>query len=311
MEQKQKQRVNIKYVPHGINSVDFHPVDKTSESFLKFKEGLFGGKEINFTVFFNSRNIHRKHPSDLILAYRIFCDSIGEEKAKKCALILHTQAVDPNGTDLNAVRELLCDPEVHNVFFSERALDTSQINMMYNVADVTVLPTSNEGWGLSITESLMAGTMIIANVTGGMQDQMRFENEDGSWWDPSEEIPSNHRGTIKKHGSWVEPVFPTNIALTGSPLTPYIFDDKCQPEDIAKAIEKVYNLNPEDRVQKGLEGRNWVTSEESMMSADKMCVNVVEAIEETLQTFKPRPKFELIKAEGKTRKYLKNKVYGY
>jgi len=28
--------------------------------------------------------------------------------------------------------------------------------------------TSNEGWGLSLTEALLAGTPIIANVTGGM-----------------------------------------------------------------------------------------------------------------------------------------------
>jgi hypothetical protein len=28
---------------------------------------------------------------------------------------------------------------------------------------------------------MMAGTMIMANVTGGMQDQMRFEDENGNW----------------------------------------------------------------------------------------------------------------------------------
>ena len=34
--------------------------------------------------------------------------------------------------------------------------------------------TDNEGWGLSLTEGLMTGNMIIAPVQGGMQDQMRF-----------------------------------------------------------------------------------------------------------------------------------------
>jgi len=39
--------------------------------------------------------------------------------------------------------------------------------------------TDNEGWGLGLTESLTAGRMIIAPVQGGMQDQMRFEDENG------------------------------------------------------------------------------------------------------------------------------------
>lgn len=300
-----------KYIPHGINEKDFYPLDKTSEQYKDFKNTLFGDKEIEFTVFFNSRNIHRKHPADLILAYRMFCDRIGIEAAKKCALILHTQSVDNNGTDLNAVRELLCDPEIHNVFFSEKPILPSQMNMLYNIADVTVLPTSNEGWGLSITESLMAGTMIIANVTGGMQDQMRFEDENGLWYTPNQKVPSNHRGTYKNHGPWVKPVFPTNLSLTGAPPTPYIFDDRCSPEDLAEAIEIVYRIPDQTRVEKGLKGREWVLSEESMMSSVNMCKNIIDGVDETLEKFIPRPKFDIIKVEDRPRKYLQDSVYGY
>jgi glycosyltransferase involved in cell wall biosynthesis len=53
------------------------------------------------------------------------------------------------------------------------------MNFLYNLADITVLPSNAEGWGLALTESMMAGTMIMATVTGGMQDQMRFEDENG------------------------------------------------------------------------------------------------------------------------------------
>jgi glycosyltransferase involved in cell wall biosynthesis len=55
------------------------------------------------------------------------------------------------------------------------------MNYLYNLADITVLPSNAEGWGLALTESMMAGTMIMATVTGGMQDQMRFEDENGNW----------------------------------------------------------------------------------------------------------------------------------
>ena len=46
--------------------------------------------------------------------------------------------------------------------------------ILYNSTDVQIQLTSNEGWGLSLTEAMLAGNPIIANVTGGMQDQMRF-----------------------------------------------------------------------------------------------------------------------------------------
>ena len=189
----------IKYVPHGINTDYFFPITKDAldyQDYVKFKQSIFEGKEIDFVVFWNSRNIRRKSPGDVILAYRHFCDLIGEEKAKKCALVMHTQAVDQNGTDLYAVREAICDPSYVNVMFSQNRLASPQMNWLYNLADVTMLISSNEGWGLSLTESMIAGTMIIGNVTGGMQDQMRFVDENGEWYTPNPKVPSNHMGCL-------------------------------------------------------------------------------------------------------------------
>ena len=303
----------LKYVPHGINENDFFPIDSKHslyENLLEFKKNTLGRDDIEFIVFFNSRNIQRKKPADVIFAYRLFCDLIGEEKAKKCALIMHTHVSDNNGTDLRAVKEALTDPSYVNVYFSQARINPNQMNLMYNISDVTVLISSNEGWGLSLTESMMAGKMIIGNVTGGMQDQMRFE-KDGKWIDFDADFPSNHRGTVKECGEWVEPVFPSNISLTGSPTTPYIFDDRCQPEDVAKAIEKVYNLSSEDREKRGLKGREWVTSDESQMSASSMCKNIVETLDEAFDKFKPRSRFDLIKTKKRPSKYIKHKLTGY
>ncbi len=206
----------IKYVPHGINENHFFPIREGHENYKllqDFRKNMFKDKEIDFVVVFNSRNIRRKSPGDVILSYKMFCDMIGREKASKCALVMHTQAVDDNGTDLYAVREALCDPEYVNVYFSQDKLDTPQMNLLYNVSDVNMLITSNEGWGLSLTEAMMAGKMIIANVTGGMQDQMRFTDKDGKWIDFTPDFPSNHRGTVRDCGDWAVPVFPSNISL--------------------------------------------------------------------------------------------------
>ena len=289
----------ITYVPHGINEEQFYPITTPEklEQLQLIRESMFEGKEIDFVVFWNSRNIRRKSPGDVILSYKHFCDLIGKEKAKKCALVMHTQPVDQNGTDLIAVREAICDPEYVNVFFSSNRLNTEQLNALYNIADVTMLISSNEGWGLSLTESMMAGTMIIANVTGGMQDQMRFVDENGKWYTPSPEVPSNHMKRYLRHGQWAVPVFPSNISLVGSVPTPYIFDDRCDFRDVATAIREVHDMSPRERSLRGMAGHEWVTSDESGMSARKMCENVITSIEECFENFTPRSRFDLTKVE--------------
>lgn len=308
---KAKDKV-ITYVPHGINEKHFFPINEymTEEKKIleDMKKSIFGKDIPEFVVLYNARNIRRKCTSDLVAAYSVFCDSIGQDNAKKCALLLHTQRQDENGTNLEAVVELLCDPEYQKVYFSDGRLDVLGMNRLYNIADVTALISSNEGWGLSLTESMMAGKMIIGNVTGGMQDQMRFEDEEGHWIDFDENFPSNHTGRYKKCGEWAVPVFPTNLSLVGSIPTPYIFDDRCDFRDVAKAIEEVYNMSPEERSRRGMEGRKWVTSQESMMSANHMCDNVISSVNETFNRFVPKKAFELIKIEKQPRKKITHKL---
>ena len=299
------------YAPHGIDSDIFKPVDKSNDKFIEFKKSLFNDKDIEFVVFFNSRNIHRKRPGDTILAYRHFCDMIGKDKARKTALVMHTAPSDNNGTDLRAIKDAFCDPDYCNVYFSNDRLTPEQMNLMYNIADVNILISSNEGWGLSLTESMMAGTMIIANVTGGMQDQMRFVNEKGEWIDFDADFPSNHRGTYKEHGDWAVPVYPNNISLAGSPATPYIYDDRCSPEDAAEAIKKVYELPVHVRTEYGLKGREWAMSDEAKMSAKAMVENISNYIEDTFDNFEPRPRYEVHKAEPRQNKYVEHKIIGY
>ena len=301
----------LKYIPHGIDSTTFFPIEESPESLLKFKKELFGERDIEFVVFWNSRNIHRKRPADVILAYKEFCDLIGKDKAKKCALLMHTEVVSQAGTDLNAIKTSMCDPEYVNIFFSTEKRSPDQMNFLYNISDVNLLISSNEGWGLSLTEAMMSGTMIIAAVTGGMQDQLRFEDENGEWIKFTKDFPSNHRGTYKKHGEWAVPVFPTNISIAGSPTTPYIYDDKVSIEDVAKAILEVYNTPTALRKKKGLSGRQWALSKEAKMNADDMSLNIMEGIEECFTNFTPRSKYDLIKVQNTGTSLIDHKLTGY
>ena len=87
----------VTYVPHGINPETFKPLDNTPEGrelILKKKSELSKNKEYDFIVLYNNRNIRRKQTSDIILAYRTFCDSLPKDKSSKCLFLLHTQPVD-------------------------------------------------------------------------------------------------------------------------------------------------------------------------------------------------------------------------
>ena len=285
----------IQYVPHGLNENTFKPVDNIPE-LKEFKKKLFGGKEIDFALFFNSRNIRRKQIPDTMMAYKLFVDGLSEEQAKRCAFVLHTQVVDDNGTDLEAVREMLFgDDTKYNIIFSPHMLPADQMNLLYNSTDCQILLTNNEGWGLSLTEALLVGNPIIANVTGGMQDQMRFSKKD-KWIEFDAKFPSNHNGTIKEHGEWAFPVYPTNRSIQGSPLTPYIWDDRCNAEDAAEQIKAVYDLSKEERKACGMKGREWALSDEAGFTSKKMGVNVINTLDKLFATWKPREKYELVNA---------------
>jgi len=285
----------IKYVPHGLNWKVYKPLDKNSKEVQDFKNKTFDKKEVDFVLFFNSRNIRRKQIPDTMWAFRMFLDKLPKEKADKCRLILHTEISHEAGTNLEAVKELLFDDKYPNAIkFSTNKLSPDDLNLMYNMSDAQILLTSNEGWGLTLTEAMLTGNPIIANVTGGMQDQMRFVDENEKWFIPSPEVPSNNSGKYKEHGEWAFPVYPACRSIQGSPITPYIWDDRCKPEDAADRIREIYDLSPKKRKELGLKGRKWALSEEAGFTTEMQAKRVIEAIDELFKTWKPRKRYELI-----------------
>ncbi len=204
----------------GFPIVEFRPLTESDpdwKNFQSYKKQVFGDKEYDFVWYYNARNIRRKQPSDMFAAWNQFCETIGPEKSKKCCFLLHTQISDENGTNLGAVKDLLIDEEKHgDVVFWDHIVSPQEMNFLYNMSDLTSLLSSNEGWGLSLTEAMMCGKMIMATVTGGMQDQMRFTDEDGNWIEFDDNFCSNHFGTYKTHGEWAIPLYPACMSIQGS-----------------------------------------------------------------------------------------------
>ena len=297
----------VKYVPHGIDEKVFFPIERGDNlEFESFRDQLLYGAvqgpktDFDFIVLWNSLNIRRKNASDIILAWRTFLDQLPVEKAKKCLLIMHTDPVDENGTDLPRVVDSLCDPKIHKVQFSPSRFSPKEMNYLYNCSDAHMFMTDNEGWGLGLTESLTAGRMIIAPVQGGMQDQMRFEDENGDWINFTTEHPSNADGKYKKCGEWAMPIFPKTRSVKGSPLTPYIFASQCSVEDAAIALMKVYKMGPEERKRRGLKGREWVLSEESGFTSKTMGQRFIDNIDVLFEKWTPVERFDLTKIDDST-----------
>ena len=285
----------IKYIPHGLNNKNFRLLEEETDELKEFKKYITRGKEYDFTLLFNSRNIRRKSIPDTILAWKLFTDGLTKEQADKCLLVLHTEPVSDHGTDLPAVIEYFFPEGNENIVISNEKLPTEKMNLLYNCADGVILVSSAEGWGLSLTEALLTGTPFIANTTGGMQDQMRFDDENGEWYTPSPEVPSNHRKTYTTCGKWALPVYPTNLSVVGSPQTPYIYDDRCSFEDVAERISELYSMSKEERQERGKAGMEWALSDEAGFTSEKMSERIIEGMDELFKVWKPRPDYYIYK----------------
>jgi len=283
------------FVPHGLDNTIYKPISAEDELYQKYYQEIKVKRDIDFVFFWNNRNIRRKLPGDVILSFKHFRESLPPDKQDKVGLVMHTAPVDNAGTDLRAIHEKIA-PEC-KIIFSEAKVPPAELNAMYNVADVTINIASNEGWGLSCTESLLAGTPVINSVTGGLQDQCGFLDENNEWITFDDKFSTNHNGRYKlNHGKWAIPVFPSNRSLQGSPVTPYIFDDRVSFEDVALAMNDWFQTPYNERTECGLAGRQFCL--ENGLTSKQMADKMIEMIDFLFEQPKVnRPKYTLYKTE--------------
>lgn len=208
----------IKYIPHGVPEEDFFIMDKTDV--VKAKVAHLGIQhKDSFVLFYNSRNALRKRTGNVILAFKHFLDKLPADKKDKAILCMKTSPVDPEGQELNVV---VNDLDLKGkVAFADKVYPPDVMREFYNMADATISLSSEEGFGLSILESLMCGTPVICSKTGGMQDQV-IDDETGEVF-----------------GYCLEP---DATSLVGSQMTPYIYSHHIDPMSAANAIMAVYDV---------------------------------------------------------------------
>jgi len=216
------------YIPHAIPKSIYFPLP--DEETLRFKRNIMGkDREDHFVVTFVSRNARRKMPSDVIVSFKKFLDQVSEKHGhRKVSLIMHTDPLDPEGPNLHHVVDML---HLHdNVVFSKDRIEFMQMNTLYNISDVIVNISCNEGFGLSVLEAKMAGKPVIAIKTGGLTRQVE-DHETG-----------------EQFGVALEPDVKS---LVGNQLVPYIFEDSVSHDNVARAMLQVYEWGPEKRREVG------------------------------------------------------------
>jgi glycosyltransferase involved in cell wall biosynthesis len=215
------------YIPHIANPEVFKKLPK--EDVQNFRNTTpFKDK---FLVFWNSRNARRKMSGSLIFWFKEFLDEVGHDKA---CLLMHTDPKDGHGQDLEAILSELKLVK-GEVMFSTKKSSSEEVNMFYNAADVMCGISDAEGFGLSTFESLAAGTPIIVNMTGGLQEQVT----NGKDW----------------FGVGIEPA---SKAIIGSQQVPFIYEDRVDKQSFIDALKKMYNATAEEREAMGKAGQEHI-----------------------------------------------------
>lgn len=283
----------IKYVPHGIPSDVFQPLPVDNPELIELKKNLFGENIPDFVFLYNNRNIRRKMPQNLLVAFDMFIKKLPAETRNSVALLMKTDPVDPNGTDLIAVHnDLTKDARV--LFLPDR-ISAYHMNLVYNACDVVVNVANAEGFGLSTAEGMMAGLPMVATVTGGLQDQMRFSDDFGNKMIFTATFPTNSVGKYLNTGEWAFPIFPKVNTLTGSPETPYIDDSYVSNAEVANALFNVYSLGKENVKIIGASARKWMMSEDSMMNLEGLSENMIDGIDFVFEHWTPRTPYIITK----------------
>ena len=252
------------YLPHAVNNDIYKPFSE--EEILSFKDSSLGEDSRDKVVYFwNNRNAKRKMSASVLWWFREFLNEVGEENA---CLIMHTDPSDSVGADLARILHDI-DSTGGEIMLSTTKYPAEQLAAIYNIADCTINIADAEGFGLSTLESLSCGTPIIANLTGGLQEQVT----DGE----------NTFGIAIK---------PSSTSVVGSQTVPYIYEDRVSKEDFIAALHKIYNMTREERKHLGSLGREHVLKNYSLEQYHKKWDEALTEIHKEFGSWKSRKNYK-------------------
>lgn len=152
----------VHVIPHGTDPAAFRPLPADERA--RARAELLGVRSpATFAVVNVNRNTARKDLPRTILAFAEFRRRVPDSK-----LYVHTVA-GQNGIDLMRCCAALGLRVPTDVSFPDPRLlsepgpfPPAAVNAVYNAADAYLTTTLGEGWGLTVTEAMAAGTPVVA-----------------------------------------------------------------------------------------------------------------------------------------------------
>ncbi|OAQ54127.1 hypothetical protein HTG_00940 [Natrinema mahii] len=148
---------DISIIPNGVNTSRFNADPHPSE-------------ETPMTVFFAGTITHRKGVDVLLNAAKIVNKAIDEKVVFRVA---GDTAVEEEFVE--ECRKTIHEENLEGVFVFEGFVPEEKLRKLYENADIFVLPSREEGFGMALTEALATSTPAVASNVGGIPLQV----EDG------------------------------------------------------------------------------------------------------------------------------------
>lgn len=268
--------VKCDHIPHMQDPKEFYPLpDQEVADERKKLANLVGKQDVDFIIFFNGRNLDRKRPGDLINIFNKFY-----ETHPNSLFLLNTKMIDIEGTNLYQLQEDFLEGSIP-IVFNYSGVDTALLNKFYNVADVTINIPYNEGFGLCVSESLLAGTPVIASKTGGMPEQMsRVAHYEAV---ETETVCRPHCAETEVYGILIPPAVRN---LFGVIDQAYIYKDFVSDEQVLHALDMAYQLKQANELKAlGLKGRQHVIDKYNEATLIEQWDNYFTKIYEAPSTF--------------------------
>ena len=180
----------LREIPHGVDTKIFKPASTIDRAL--WKERYFGISPDTKLIINVNRNSTRKQVPYSVLAFKEF-----RKTHPKSILYLHMQTVDHGGNLAKVIKDAgfndKTDVLLPQNFSPQNPTPIKALAEINCAADMYLTTHLGEGWGLTITEAMAAGTPVVAPNNTCMPQQLgqnsergyMYECRDQTWIDDS------------------------------------------------------------------------------------------------------------------------------
>lgn len=145
---------NIELIPCGVDLSLFKPLD---QQLARERLGLNGGKVLLY--------VGRVEP---LKGLELLLRTAAQLQTCEDVRVLVVGGVTERDKEVDRIRDLARNLDVEDAFEFVGRVDQEELPLYYNAADVCVVPSYYESFGLAALESMACGTPVVATRVGGL-----------------------------------------------------------------------------------------------------------------------------------------------